>query len=249
MAYSFFAGVYDALTANVGYSRRAEYFCSLLSENGIDGGLLLDLACGTGSLSAEFAKRGYNVTGVDLSEEMLSVAQQKAIESNLNILFLCQDMRSLDLYGTMDCAVCALDSINHLTEKSDVQKTFLGVSMFMNDGGLFIFDVNTVYKHQNILADNAFVFDCDDVFCAWQNSLEDDKRTVNINLDFFVENENGEYSRQTECFSERAYAPEEITDMLCEAGFTVISQFDELTENAPDAKSERIVFVARRNNR
>lgn len=130
MSYSYFAQVYDLLTENVEYSERADYICSLLSENGIDGGLLLDLACGTGSMSVELAKRGFEVTGVDLSEEMLAQAQNKMYASGESILFLCQDMCKLDLYGTIDCAVCTLDSLNHLKDEKRRKKSISKTSLF-----------------------------------------------------------------------------------------------------------------------
>lgn len=249
MSYNFFASVYDSLTDNVEYSRRAEYICSLLSENGIDGGLLLDLACGTGSMSVELALKGYSVIGVDLSEEMLSIAQEKKYETNLDMMFLCQDMRELDLYGTIDCACCNLDGINHLNCEEDIKETFGKISLFMNDGGIFIFDVNTLYKHRCVLADNCFVYDCDDVFCVWQNFLQQDNATVNIDLDFFAENEDGEYSRFSECFSEKAYEINTIKELLEQSDFTVINIFNDLTKNKPDEKSEKVIFVARRNKR
>ena len=249
MSYAFFASCYDALTKNVEYPRRAEYICSLLSENGIDGGLLLDLACGTGSLSVEFAKRGYNVIGVDLSEEMLSVAQNKNFENGTDVMFLCQDMRNLDLYGTVDCAVCALDSLNHLLSEDDLSKTFEKVSLFLNDGGVFTFDLNTVYKHREVLGDNAFVYENKDVFCVWRNALLEDNLTVEISLDFFARRSDGNYERFSEGFSEKAFDNESVIKLLEKADFTLLGQYNELTKDAPDSKTQRIVYVARRNNR
>ena len=249
MSYSFFAGVYDTLTENVEYSKRAEYFCSLLSEHGINGGLLLDLACGTGSLSVELAKRGFSVIGVDLSEDMLSLAQNKKYETGADIMLLHQDMRSLDLYGTVDCCVCALDSLNHLTGEKDLLKAFNSVSEFTQSGGIFIFDMNTEYKHKNILADNCFVYDCGDVFCVWQNSLRPDGRTVDITLDFFEEGDDGLYERHTESFSEKAYSAETVKDLLEKANFTLLNKYTELTREAPDETTQRIVYIARRNPR
>lgn len=249
MSYNYFADFYDLLTENVEYSRRADYICSLLSENGINGGLLLDLACGTGSMSVLLAEKGYSVIGTDLSEDMLSIAQNKKYDCKGDVMFLCQDMRSLDLYGTIDCACCNLDCINHLTDQNDVQTVFDKVSLFMNDGGIFIFDVNTLYKHREILCNNAYVYDYDDFFCAWQNSLNADNETVNINLDFFVKNKSGSYSRFSESFDEKAYQLDLIEKMLLNADFSIVGKYDELSKNPPEADSQRVVFVARRNNR
>ena len=249
MSYSYFARVYDLLTENVEYSRRADYICSLLSENGINGGLLLDVACGTGSLSVEMSKRGFDVTGVDISREMLCEAQNKMYESGENILFLCQDMRYLDLFGTVDCAVCTLDSLNHLTSEEDLLKAFKSVSLFLEDGGIFIFDMNTPYKHREILADNSFVYELDDLFCVWRNSLCDDGVIVEINLDFFEKSEGEDYKRYSESFSEKAYGSDIVNNLLKQADLTLVSQYKELSFNAPDVETQRTVFVARRNKR
>lgn len=207
-------------------------------------GLSLDLACGTGSLTVELKKNGVDVYGIDASYDMLSFAREKAEESGLDILFLCQKMQSIDLYGTIDTCVCTLDSINHLTKISDVQKTFDRVSLFMNPGGYFLFDANTIYKHQKVLSDNTFVYDTDDVFCVWQNSLRENN-VVDIELDFF-EREGKVYYRTEEKFSERAYSDEELTDMLVSAGFEVVSRYGDMTFDAPKEDEQRVIYVARK---
>ena len=219
MAYETFADYYDKLTANAEYQKRADYILEVLKKHNHTPGLTLDLACGTGSLTLELKKRGVDIYGVDASADMLSVALQKASDADEQILFLRQKMQNLDLYGTIDTCVCTLDSINHITDKSVLQKAFKKVSLFMNKGGIFMFDANTVYKHDHILADNVFVFDTDEVYCVWQNTpLEDNM--VEISLDFFIpEGEN--YYRVTENFTEKAYTVEDLTSMLEEAGFSL----------------------------
>ena len=245
MAYDIFARFYDSLTENVGYKKRADYFCRLLSSCNEQKGILLDLACGTGTLSIEFAKRGYDVIGVDCSVGMLSEARRKCAEAGHNILLLCQNAAELDLYGTIDFAVCALDSINHFSGADEVQTAFDKVSLFMNKGGAFVFDVNTVYKHKNILADNSYIYDFDDVFCAWQNTLNDDM-SVDISLDFFSPAQNGLWERSTEEFTERAYPLEELEKMLVKSGFSVSGIYDDLTLDPVGPDSERAVFLARK---
>ena len=146
-SYAYFAGYYDELTRNVDYGKQADYLEALCHRLGHAPGLSLDLACGTGSLTVELCRRGWDIYGVDGSPEMLSAAMQKASEEGLHILFLCQKMQRIDLYGTVDTVVCTLDSINHLTSPQDVQRTFDRVSLFLNPGGYFIFDANTIYKH------------------------------------------------------------------------------------------------------
>ena len=136
--YGAFAWYYDELTENVSYQKRADYFLQLIEKFGSSGPIVLDLACGTGSLSMELAQRGCDVIGVDASEDMLSVAQEKAMEHpEWDILYLCQSMTELDLFGTVDTTICALDSINHLTDPRQVQQTFQKVSLFTAPGGLF----------------------------------------------------------------------------------------------------------------
>ena len=202
--YNAFAEVYDKLTDNIEYKKRADYVSTLCDRYGVRGKEpILDLACGTGSLTIELAKLGYDMIGVDSAYAMLSQAQNKKYEENVDVLFLCQDMTELDLYGTISGAVCMLDSLNHLDSAEDVKRTIEKVGLFMEHGGIFIFDVNTIYKHREILGNNTFVYDCDDVYCVWQNSLNDDD-SVDISLDIF-ERKDGAYYRSGEEFSERAY--------------------------------------------
>lgn len=244
--YHVFSRFYDNLTFNVDYVKRAEYLQSVLSLYDHPWGLTLDLACGTGSLTAALKKRGIDIFGVDGSQEMLSEAMDKAYDEGLSILYLCQGMESLDLYGTIDTCVCTLDSLNHITEKSRLQAAFDRVGLFMNPGGMFVFDVNTVYKHRHILADNTFVYDTDQVFCVWQNSLKENN-IVNIELDLFErEGESGGlYRRHNERFSERAYEIGELKEMLAHAGFETLAVYHDMTTEDLRADSDRAVFVAR----
>ncbi len=151
-------------------------------------------------------------------------------------------MQQLDLYGTINAAICTLDSINHLTIEADVIETFRRVSLFLEPGGAFIFDVNTVYKHREILADNTFVYDTPEVYCVWQNSLNEDD-SVDITLDFFEEDD-GAYYRSYESFSERAYPLSEIENWLSAAGLSVMHIYDELTQNDINDTTQRAVIVA-----
>lgn len=242
--YTSLAAFYDLLTPDVDYERRAKYIEDLFTENGVTGGILLDLACGTGSMSVPFAQAGYEVVGVDMSPDMLCEAQAKAGEAGENILFLCQPMQSLDLYGTVDCAVCTLDSINHVTEPDDVREIFRRVSMFLNPGGLFLFDVNTVYKHEKILGNETFVFDTEDVYCVWQNHYDEETRIVDIDLDFFEPDEDV-YFRTSEQFSERAYTHEELSEWLREADLEIIGYYGEMTKTEPKADEQRVIYLTK----
>ena len=245
MSYDDFSRFYDLLTDNVEYEKRADYFCRLLSMCGINEGILLDLGCGTGSMSLAMAERGFDVIGVDSSVGMLNAAQQKMFASGKQMLLLNQSMEEIDLYGTVDGAICVLDGINHLKNEKAVKATFEKVSLFMNKGGAFAFDVNTLYKHKFVLADNVFVYEPDGVYCVWQNSFNEADSSVDISLDFFEE-EDGVYYRSGESFTERAYELNDIKTWLEDAGFEVIGIYDDLTLDDVKQNSERAVFLAKK---
>lgn len=243
--YNKFANVYDRLTYNVEYQKRAKYIHTLLSRYGVsNSACVLDLACGTGEMTAELAKLGYDMIGVDASPAMLSQAQNRMYDENLHFLLLCQDMTELDLYGTVDAAVCTLDSLNHLDSAASVKKAIANVGLFMNPGGIFIFDVNTVYKHRCVLGNNTFVYDCNDVYCVWQNSLNPDD-SVDISLDIFESDDDGAYIRTEESFKERAYPLSDISEWLLQAEFEVLNIYDEMTDKPINDKTQRAVFTAR----
>ena len=255
MDYMNFAAFYDALTQNVEYEKRAQRLHFLIRQyirTETDGTLLTDLACGSGSLSEALARLGYDVIGVDSSPAMLGIAMEKKLMSGLPIQYLCQDMRELDMFGTIDVTVSTLDSLNHLPDLDAVQQVFDRVSLFAQPGGLFLFDMNTLYKHREILADKVFLYDLEDVFCAWENRLQADGATVEELLTFF-EKDGDQYFRSDECIVEKAYPQEEITAALCKAGLDVLAVFDADRDlDTPEQLSpvsettERMLFVARK---
>ncbi len=243
--YGSFAYFYDQLTGNVDHAGWAEYLLTLFEKHvGEKPHMLLDLACGTGSLSTALLDRGVDVIGVDVSEDMLAEAMEKSAPYSDRLMLLCQDMRALDLYGTVDGAVCMLDSLNHLTKTAEVGEVFRRLGLFIEKDGLFIFDVNTPYKHEVVLGDNAFVYEQDDFFCAWQNRYLPHTKEVVMQLDFFVENGEG-YDRYTEEIRERAYTEKTLRRLLEEAGFEVLAVYGERTEQPPAADEQRIVFVTK----
>ena len=243
-SYTKFAQYYDILTSNIDYKQHSQYYDSLIKRFRGKKGILLDLACGTGSLSEEMAKLGYDVIGVDYSQDMLSVAIDKKVNSGLPIQYICQDMCELDMYGTIDVTICALDSLNHLADIESVKRAIQHVSLFSEPEGLFIFDMNTLYKHQNILANNTYVYDTEKVYCVWENELIEDS-TVEINLTFF-EKKNDVYKRYDEVFCERAYSQQEIDAILSDCGFEILAHYDYFTNNEVKDDSERITYVARK---
>lgn len=243
--YGNFASFYDGLTLDVDYKKRTAYLLKLFKKYDKKPTLLLDLACGTGSFSNCFAKEGVEVIGVDMSEEMLSVAREKSFDAGVEVLYLCQKAQELDLYGTVDGAVCCLDSLNHITDYKDFCKAISRVSLFLEKGSLFIFDLNTRYKHRTVLGDNVFVIETEEVYCVWANKFKEKNCTVDISLDFFVKD--GEnYYRENEQFSERAYSVDEVEKALEEAGLELLEIFDEGTQKPLDDTSERAIFVTRK---
>lgn len=243
--YCDFARFYDILQQEVDYREVADFYCASIEKHGgTKSGILLDLACGTGNLSTLFAERGYDVIGADASQQMLSAAMSKPHDG---IQYICQRMEELDLYGNADITVCALDSINHLPDLEAIKQTFCRVWQFTNPGGLFLFDINTPYKHREILGNNAFVFDYDSLYAVWQNELdeEDELCRVDMYLDFF-ENEKGLYRRYEDFLSEIAPDPGQICGLLCQCGFSDISVCEYLTGAQPDATSEKLLIAAKR---
>jgi SAM-dependent methyltransferase len=241
--YGNFARYYNLLTGDVDYRKMAAHIHGLLTTAIGEHRLLLDLACGTGNLSIGLSSLGYDVIGVDASPEMLSVAAQRSTALGLDILFLCQAMEELDLYGTVDAVVCTLDSLNHILDEQTLKRVFERVALFLNPDGLFIFDVNTPYKHGHILGDNCYVREEDNVYCVWQNHLRGDMR-VEMDLDFFEKQANGQYLRVTEHLVERAYPRERLEEWLFQSGLCVLSVSDGYSARAPLKDCQRYLFVA-----
>ena len=245
-AYGNLAQFYDRLTDNGEYAKRCDYITDLLSENGVSGGILLDLACGTGNFSELFCQKGFDVIGVDISPDMLACAMEKSYDKGLDILYLCQDMAELDLYGTISCAVCTLDSFNHVTEPDSVRKAIKKVGLFMEKGGVFVFDVNTRYKHREVLANNTFVYDLDEIFCVWQNTLDAETDRVHIDIDLFAPDENGKYDRLEESFDEVIYDRETLEAWLKKYGFETVGVYEEFTRESVKPDTQRAVFVCKK---
>lgn len=242
--YESFSQFYDLFTHTVDYKSRANYFHNLIEPHIGEQKMLLDLACGTGSLSLEMLELGYDVIAVDSSVGMLGAAQQKAYSLEKQILFLNQEMEQLDLYGTINACVCALDSLNHLPSYNAFVKTLSRVSLFLEAGGVFVFDTNTPFKHKEILADNCFVYEQDDVVCVWQNNTED--LVTEISLDFFKKEKNGLYSRESEIFFERAFTMQEIKTAIKEAGLSLLNVYENDSMDEATEKSERWIFIAKK---
>lgn len=240
--YGDFAYYYDRLMRDVDYSMWADYVADIFDRHGCSPELVADLGCGTGSFCLEMAQRGYDMTGIDVSAEMLSIAKQKADSANAGILFLNQDMSSFELYGTMDAITCLMDSINYITYKNDLKRLFRLVHNYLNPGGIFVFDINSPYKFENALSSNVFCETSEDVSYIWQNSFDKRSGLCRFDLTFFVK-EGKYYRRFDEIHYERSYGTDELGRMLQGAGLAVQGIYDAFAFKKPGPRSERIFFA------
>lgn len=244
--YAVFAAFYDRLTGNVDYAGLAGYLRSLfIRYGGTMPGTVLDLACGSGSLSLELAADA-EVIGVDASPDMLALAADKAVGAGRNILFLRQDMRFLDLYGTVEGAVCVLDSLNHLLCTADIRSVLHRLRLFLEPGGLFIFDMNTPFKHRTVLGDQAFVLEEENICCVWRNRYIPRTCEVAMTLDFFCRTGADDlYERLTDEVRERAYSERTLRRLLADEGFETLAVMGDRSFLPPKPEEERMVFVTR----
>lgn len=244
-AYTSFAQVYDLFQDNIPYEEWADYLKSLLNEYGVKDGLVLDLGCGTGSITELLAKAGYDMIGVDNSEDMLEIAMDKRGRSGLDILYLLQDMREFELYGTMRAAVSICDSMNYILEEDDLLQVFSLVNNYLDPGGIFIFDLNTVYKYQEILGEQTIAEDREECSFIWDNFYDEEEMINEYDLTVFVQEEGDLFRRYCETHYQRAYSSETVRALIEKAGMEVLAIYDAFTYNKPKPDSERVYFVAR----
>ena len=243
-AYEALAGVYDRLTEDVGYPRRADYIEKLFKRGHIPVHTVLDLACGTGAMTAILTERGYELIAADASPEMLAQAREKAAGlTGEPPVFLNQSMTGLDLYGTVDAAICCLDSLNYLTSPKDVQKCFQRLHLFIAPGGLLVFDVSTPAK-LSALDGQVFLDEREDLYCVWRTEYEKRSRICSYWMDIFTRRADGGWDRAGEEHRQRAYAVDELKAWLMDAGFTRIRTFGDCRMAAPREGEDRIYFCA-----
>lgn len=243
--YGFLAGCYDQFTADVDYARWADYIERQFARSGRSVRTVLDLACGTGTLTCLLAERGYEMIGVDLSSDMLAQAAEKAAGiTGEPPMFLCQPMERLDLYDTVDACICCLDSVNHVTRPAAVRQAFERVRLFLSPGGLFLFDINTPEKLRG-LDGGLFIDETDDAYCVWRSEYSPRRRICTFGMDVF-RREGDYWLRGGEVHEEYAYTAEELTAYLAEAGFRKIKQYGQLKLRPPKPGEERIFFSALR---
>ena len=245
-AYSSFSQVYDLFMDNIPYEELCNYIKGLLTEYGIEDGLLLDLGCGTGKLTRLLAASGYDMIGVDNSEEMLEIAREHEEEGRENeILYLLQDMREFELYGTVRGVVSICDSINYILEEADLRRVFELVNNYLDPKGIFIFDLNTVYKYRELLGENTISESREESSFIWENWYDPDDQVNEYDLTLFIRNDEGLYEKYEETHYQRAYALETVCQLIRQAGMKLEAVYDAFTFEKPRPDSERVYIVAR----
>lgn len=248
MGYRTLSEVYDLLMEDVNYSDWADYLDGLLRENDCPGKRILDLGCGTGSITIPLAKKGYILTGVDISNEMLKKAEEKArLEQCGNILWHAMDITEPDLdWESYDGIIATFDVVNHLTDEMDVQMLFQEAGMLLADNGLFIFDIQTPYRLEHIQGNQTYVYHNDDLDYIWENHYDKSSQICYMDLTFFLKETDGLFRRMTEQQEERSYRPELLEMWLEISGFELVAVYGELTKDPLQPEDLRAVIVARR---
>lgn len=277
-AYTSFAYVYDTFMDNVPYGEWASHIREKLGEHGVTEGIVLDLGCGTGTMTERLAEYGYDMIGIDNSEEMLELAMEKKMESGYDILYLLQDMREFELYGTVRAVVSVCDSVNYITEPDELGKVFCLVNNYLDPKGIFLFDFNTVYKYRDVIGDSTIAEDRGVCSFIWDNRYYEKEQINEYDLTLFIsedfdpmetvcrskggnaredsvfseeeELESGSlYRRYTETHYQRGYTLAEIQELLERAGLVFIEAYDADTKETPNDTSERICVIARENGK
>ena len=241
--YTGFSMVYDQLMDNVPYEDWCVYLTGLLRDYGCREGLVLELGCGTGALTRLLAQAGYDMIGLDSSPDMLSIARERQAEEGTEILYLQQDMREFELYGTVAAVVSLCDSMNYITEYQELVQVFRLVNNYLDPGGYFIFDLNTPYKYRELLADNTFAENREDCSFIWENTYDDETELNEYALTLFVRGEDGRYERFEEFHYQKAYAIETVEKAAAEAGMEFIAVYDAFTREEPSDTGERVYVI------
>ena len=244
-SYGKFARVYDMFQDNVNYRKWADYIIETLKQEQIEDGLVLELGCGTGTVTEMLADAGYDMIGIDNSEEMLAEAMEKRAESGHDILYLLQDMQDFELYGTVRAVISVCDSMNYLTDEEDLEYVFALVNNYLDPGGLFIFDMNTVHKYRDVIGDTTIAEDREDGSFIWENSYDVENGLNVYELALFLPREDGLYEKCEEEHVQRAYPLDVIKGMIEKAGMELVAVYDAYTRNPGDENSERLTFIVR----
>ena len=249
-AYTGFAGVYDMFMDNIPYQEWGEYLCGLLKEQQITEGIVVDIGCGTGKITEQLALAGYDMIGIDNSEEMLMIARNKKAEykeedPRNQILYLLQDMREMELYGTAKAMVSICDSMNYILEEEDLLTVFRLVNNYLDTKGVFIFDLNTEYKYKEILGDQTIAENREEASFVWENFFYPDEQVNEYDLTIYAREEGNLFRRFDETHYQRCYRLETVKRLLEEAGMEFVAAYDAFTKQPPKKDSERIYIIAR----
>lgn len=246
--YDIFAQYYDDLMYDVNYSEIADYVEGILKKHSShQNNQILELGCGTGKICIEFAQRGFDVIGIDISPEMLDSATKNSRKNGTDVLFINQDMTNFELHAhdKVGTILCLMDSVNHITDTRKLKRMFKLVKKYLVDGGLFIFDINSPYKLKNILGNNFFYYIDDDVSYLWQNQLNKRNNVVRFDLTFFIKSHDGLYSRHDVLIKEKIFQVEELSEYLEAAGLSVEAVYGDKTFKKPGKNEKRIFIVAK----
>ena len=245
-AYTTFAGVYDMFMDNIPYEKWVEYLHDIMEEYNIHEGTILELGCGTGNMTELLAYKGYDMIGVDNSEDMLELAMEKRLKSGHDILYLLQDMQSFELFGTVKAVISVCDSINYVTDEAELKEVFRLVNNYLDPRGIFIFDFNTEYKYREILGDRVIAEERDECSFIWDNYYNEQDKINEYELTLFVQSEENPelYRKYQEVHYQRAYTLEKIKTLIEKAGLRYITAYDAYTKKAPMYTSGRVCVVA-----
>ena len=243
--YEDFALVYDRFMDETPYEEWCQFVVGRLKQDQITDGILLDLGCGTGSMTELLAKQGYDMIGVDLSDSMLDIAMEKRAQSGHNILYLQQDMREFELYGTVRAVICLCDSLNYLLEEDDLLTTFKLVNNYLDPNGLFIFDFNTVYKYETVIGDSTIAENREDCSFIWENYYDPEEEINEYDLTIFVKQQKDLFRKFTETHLQRGYTLETMKRLVEQSGLIFVEALDADTHGSVTETSERIYVIAR----
>lgn len=253
-AYSDFATVYDQLMDNIPYDEWFIYLRELLNEYGINNGIVAELGCGTGSITERMSACGYDMIGIDNSPSMLDIANGKKAENNSNSLYLCQDMREFELYGTVSAIISLCDSINYITDGDELLQVFRLVNNYLDPKGIFIFDFHPRYYYKAIVADATIAEDRDDISFIWDNYYDEDENVNELALSLFIKDNTSSpndnlFRKYEEFHIQKGYTLSEMLDILQASGLTLLAAYDAFTHEPATEECERIYVIAQENGK